>query len=125
MICFLIKYSILYYNSEIWHLHSLKVNLNQKLLSSSAKAIKACVKFNVNEISFNDLHKMYNRATPESFLLYKHAINLFELLNAKDPTQEWVALNFNPILTSRHTLFMATKSNQKRVVLNAQANRVL
>ena len=37
-------FSILYYNSEIWHLQSLKVNLKQKLLSSSARAIKTCVK---------------------------------------------------------------------------------
>ena len=35
-------YSILYYNSEIWHLQSLKQNLKQKLLSASAKAIKTC-----------------------------------------------------------------------------------
>ena len=38
-------YSILYYNSEIWHLASLKSNLKQKLLSTSAKAISTCVKY--------------------------------------------------------------------------------
>ena len=36
-------YSILYYNSEIWHLQSLKANLKQKLLSSSARGVKSCV----------------------------------------------------------------------------------
>ena len=38
-------YSILYYNSEIWHLQSLKSNLKQKLLSSFAKAIQVCTKY--------------------------------------------------------------------------------
>ena len=32
--------SILYYNSEIWHIPSLKTDLKQKLISISAKAIK-------------------------------------------------------------------------------------
>ena len=36
-------YSVLYYNSEIWHLQSLKTNLKQRLLSASSKAIKTCV----------------------------------------------------------------------------------
>ena len=33
-------FSTLYYNSEIWHLPSLKNNLRQKLLSVSARALK-------------------------------------------------------------------------------------
>ena len=36
-------YSILYNNSEIWHLSGLKINLKQKVLSVSAKAIKTCM----------------------------------------------------------------------------------
>ena len=39
-------YSIFYYNSEIWHLNSLKHNLKNKLLSASAKALKICIKYN-------------------------------------------------------------------------------
>ena len=66
-------YSILFYNSEIWHLPTLKHNLKQKLLSSSAKAIKVCVKYCTNEVSFDNLHAMYHRATPEKVLLYKLA----------------------------------------------------
>ena len=64
-------YSVLFYNSEIWHLQSLKSTLKQKLLSSSAKAIKACVKYCTNDISFLRIHEIYNRATPENYLQYK------------------------------------------------------
>ena len=35
-------YSILYYNSEIWNIPSLKAQLKQKLLSASASALKLC-----------------------------------------------------------------------------------
>ena len=117
-------YSVLYYNSEIWHLQSLKVNLKQKLLSSSARAIKICIKFCTNDVSFIQLHEMYNRAHPEKFLLYRHALLLYKLFNENSHTNEWVHLNFNQILTSRQSTFIATKNNRKRVGLNAIANRL-
>ena len=117
-------YSIFYYNSEIWHLQSLKSTLKQKLLSSSAKAIKACVKHCTREISFERIHEMYNRATPNRFLLYKHALCLFKMINSKPPNSlEWAALNFNQIFTSRQITFKSRHQNVKRVGLNALANR--
>ena len=116
-------FSTLYYNSEIWHLHSLKGTLKQKLLSTSAKAIKMCVKYCTNDVSFYELHKKFNRATPENYLLYKHALALFKLLTNENFTTEWVALNFNQILTSRQTLFMSLRANKRKVGLNALANR--
>ena len=53
-------FSILLYNSEIWHLSSLKSNLKQNLLSCSASAIKSCVKYCTPDVSYQDLHKIYN-----------------------------------------------------------------
>ena len=81
---FVQHYSISYYNSEIWHLPSLHVNLKQKLLSLSAKAIKMCSKSCTSDLSFVNLHARYNRATPEKLLLYKHALSLFKLFNSTD-----------------------------------------
>ena len=116
-------YSILFYNSEIWHLPSLKTNLKQKLLSCSAHAIKICVKYCTRDVSFLDLHTTFKRANPERFLLYKTALNLFKLMNSTSNTIEWVALNFNQILTSRQSNFITVKANRKKVGLNAFANR--
>ena len=116
-------YSILYYNSEIWHLSSLKRVLKRKLLSSSAKAIKICVKFDTSEISFIDIHKMYERATPNDFLLYKHALALYRLFWSSDLSMEFVALNFNSIVTTRQAHFVALSNNKRKVGLNALANR--
>ena len=117
-------FSTLYYNSEIWHIHSLKGPLKQKLLSTSAKAVKLCVKYCTNDVSFIDIHKMFNRATPEKFLLYKHALCLYKLMTTDNHTTEWAALNFNQILTSRQTFFMAIRAHKKKVGLNAFANRI-
>ena len=117
-------YSVLFYNSEIWHLPSLKSNLKQKLLSCSAKAIGVCVKYCTREISFINLHAMYQRATPENISLYKSAISLFKLYNSDEHTIEWVSLNCNQIITSRQTKFCIAKSNVKKVGMNALANRL-
>ena len=117
-------YSVLYYNSEIWHLQSLKTNLKQRLLSASSNAIKTCIKYCTNDESFVRIHEMCERALPNFFLLNRHALLLYKLMNSNSHTCEWVHLNFNQILTSRQTTFMATKSNRKRVGLNAFANRV-
>ena len=83
-------------------------------------------KFNLwkNDLSFIRIHEMYNRATPDKFLLYKHALTLYKIMNGTTHSLEWVLLNFNVILTSRQTTFMALKNNKMRVGLNAFANRV-
>ena len=103
---------------------SLKCNLKSKILSSSAKAIKMCVKYCTNNLSFIRIHEAYNRATPENFLIYKHAIMLHKLYNSNTYTNEWVQLNYNQILTSRQINFISSKSNRTRVGLNALANRL-
>ena len=83
-----------------------------------------CVKYCTNNLSFIRIHEAYNRATPENFLIYKHAIMLHKLYNSNTYTNEWVQLNYNQILTSRQINFISSKSNRTRVGLNALANRL-
>ena len=117
-------YSILYYNSEIWHLPTLKGILKQKLLSSSARAIKVCVKFNVNDVSFARIHEIYKRSTPENYLLYKQALALYKLFWSNDLSTEFIHLNFNSILTTRQVHYISMKDNKRKVGQNALANRL-
>ena len=49
---------------------------------------------------------------------------IYKLMNGKTNSHEWVCLNFNQILTSRQTSFMATRNHRKKVGLNTLANRV-
>ena len=67
-------YSVLFYNSEIWHIPSLKQNLKQKLLSMLASALKICMNYNDPMMSVDRLHEINKRATPEKMMLYKHAL---------------------------------------------------
>ena len=61
-------YSILYYNTEIWHMPTLKMTLKQKWLSASAKALRVSNKVMDYNQSFYSLHAMCKRATPEMFM---------------------------------------------------------
>ena len=66
-------------------------------------------------ISFERIHIMNNRATPEKFLMYKHALALYRIYNSNKPSLEWCALNFNQILTSKQTNFKFAKTNRLKV----------
>ena len=87
-------YSILYYNSEIWHLPSLKPTLKQKLLSASARALKVCNKYTDNNVSFEAIHDLCNRATPIKMQKYKLAICLYKLYNSEFNPIEFYLLNW-------------------------------
>ena len=57
-------YSILFYNSEVWHLPTLHQSLKNNLLSISAKAIKICAKSKDTwMLSFGSPHEMAGRLT--------------------------------------------------------------
>ena len=48
-----------------------------------------------NMISFENVHKMNNRAMPEAFMSYKLAIQLHKLFNACNPSLDWINHNFD------------------------------
>ena len=101
-------YSILFYNSEIWHLPTLDRNLRHSLFTASANALKICHHYSNELISYYNYHKMSDRATPEMMCNYKLALSLYKTMNNQFPETEWTHLNFNQILTSRQSMF-ATK----------------
>ena len=117
-------YSILYYNSDIWHLPSLKPALKQSLLSASAKALKTCVNKMDMNMSFENLHILCNRATPNQIMKYKLALSLFKLYNNEFNSLEFTLLNFNQVFTSRQLTFKILKSNRTKIGLNSLANRL-
>ena len=53
-------YSVLYFNSEVWHLNTLHHSLKNQLLSHSPKAIKICTRSSdVWMLSFENLHELH------------------------------------------------------------------
>jgi hypothetical protein len=117
-------FSILYYNSEIWHLPTLSPDLKQMLLSASANALKL-TQNNPNYMqSFVDIHKSCKRALPEQMILYKHAILLYKLYNENLPETDWLALNFQQTTTTRQAVFFILKNNNFKIGNNILTNRL-
>ena len=117
-------YSILFYNSEVWHIPHLKPPLKQLLLSASANTLKLSQRSPNRYESFIDIHKSCERATPNQMMNYKHAILLHKLYNNNQPSADWVDLNIQQILTSRQTEFNILKSNNFLVGNNLLATRL-
>ena len=57
-------FSILYYNSEIWHIPTNTNNSKKQLMSATALPLKSCLKYYDHNVSFKTLHTTLKRATP-------------------------------------------------------------
>ena len=86
-------YSVLYFNSEIWHIPSLSYQLKKYLMSASANPLKICTKY-VENTSFLTLHAINKRATPDNMIKYKTALQLHKLYNSTTSSYEWQRLFF-------------------------------
>ena len=87
-------FALLYYNSEIWHLPTLKTSLKQSLLSASAKALKICCCNYEYNLSFINLHKSCLRATLDEMMHYKLALCLFKLYNTEFNELDLTSIKF-------------------------------
>ena len=117
-------YSILMYNSEIWYSTNLKESDKHNLFVASAKALKMCLHYPKDNISYIEMHKSTKRATPEMYNVYKCAIQLFKLFNETNQTDEWCHLNLNIINTSRQKFFEIKLTNRTRIGLNSTCNKL-
>ena len=116
-------FSILYYNSEIWHVHCLKLYDKKLLLTASARALKLATHYRDPLISYKNLHVNTKRATPDMYCDYKLSLLLYKTFNLCQPESEWTELNFCQTLMSRQSCFHVNKSNRLKVGLNCLCNR--
>ena len=74
-------------------------------------------------MSYAELHYIIKRATPAQICDYKHAIQLYKLINQELPKSDWVDLNFQQIFHNRIDTFNFVKTNKYKVGLNQLCNR--
>ena len=108
----------------MWHIPTLKPELKQIILSTSACALKISQRNPNFYESFIDIHKACKRAHPNQYIVYKHSILLHKMYNSYCPYMDWIELNFNQTLTSRQTLFNTVKSNHFQVGSNLLTSRL-
>ena len=65
---------------------------------------------------------MAGRATPEKMMSYKLALQLYRTFNDRTPTQDWLNINFNVVLSSRQTSFSINKTCRLKIGMNIISN---
>ena len=98
-------FSILYYNSEIWHLPQISPAIKQKLLSASAAPLKLTTTNYHQMISYNLLHYLNKRATPDQMTKYKHALLLHKTYNDESMSKNWTNLFLTNNSIQENSLF--------------------
>lgn len=114
-------FSKLYYSAPVWLLPSLKATLKQKLLSASARALKLVCP---EEENFVRRHAKMNRATPEMWMRYCHAVNLKQIMDSQYPPLEWSSICTNIMNSERNDNLLFTSSNRLKVGINCFSNRL-
>ena len=118
-------YSNLYYNSEIWLLPTLSPQSKQKLLAASAAPLKMTTPNYNRLISYNRLHYLNKRATPNEITVYKHALLLHKTYNNLTMSIDWTNLFFNQHFNARYNLVKFFNTSKYKIGNNILANRFL
>ena len=116
-------YSVLYYNSEIWHLPTLSPLLKQKLLSASANALKLSLSKIPQNTSFESIHRLAKRATPTQMSDYKLALQLHKLYNSTNMSDDWISLNTQQNFNERNGKFQIVNVSNYKVGRNLLCNK--
>ena len=77
-----------------------------------------------DNISYEDIHQMAGRATPDQLMHYKLSLQLQKTINHRIPTTDWLNLNINIRISSRKTKFITRKTNRLKVGMNCLSNRL-
>ena len=117
-------YSVMYYNAEIWLLPNLSPNIKKQLLSASAAPLKM-FGYGLNQlVSYERLHKMCGRATPDQVTKYKIALMLHKCHDDQNQGSDWLSINFNQNFNARQQHIYFFKTNRYKIGNNLLSNRL-
>ena len=101
----------------------MKSDLRHHLLSALASALKICTPTYPDRLSYIDLNRINNRATPTEFSNNKHALLLHELTHTEIPQSDWIDLDLLQTFNSRSSTLNFFKCNRFKIGENLLCNR--
>ena len=116
-------YQRLYYGSNVWLSESLSANCKQKLLSASSNCLRVCSKSFNRDISFIELHKKHQRATPMQWNKYVTACTLHDIYNLQTPSNIFISTINNILNENRNDLVHFTSTNNLKIGKSTIDNR--
>ena len=103
---------------------TLNIHLRKKLLSASANAIKMCLTNLPPNTSYESIHRLAKRGTPNQMCTYKHALQLFKLYNSTVMSEDWMSLNFQQNFNRRNNKIQIFNVSNYKVGENLLTNRL-
>ena len=97
----------------------------QRLLAASSSALKMINRNYDNMISFNQLHYLNKRATPLTFMAYKHSLLLFKIYNNKLYSADWLAMHFQQTFNARAQTVSVVDTSKLKIGRNIAINRLI
>ena len=118
-------YSILYYNAVIWLTPQISCVMKQSLLSISANALRSCMLFRCNEISFERIHLLCEKRTPKQITSYQIALKLHKLMSDIDVVSFEQCTVLDGIVCSGRQLTIETyRNNRYKIGMNTTLNKL-
>jgi len=120
-------FSKMYYAAETWLSPNMPVKLQKRLMSLSAKILKTVSGIKCDQtdgVSYLELHKKLNRATPLMMATYFQATCLHRVLTNEVPQPIYLDLLVNHIDQRRHYKPAFSKTNKTRIGENVFRNRI-
>jgi len=120
-------YSKMYYASEVWLSTNLTIQSQKLLMSMSSKILKTISGIKCNQedgISYVDLHRKLNRATPLMMSSYIQLTCLHRILTTSTPNNVFLDLIAHHYDATRHYKPTFIKDNRSRAGMNVFRNRI-
>ena len=97
--------------------------MKQSLLSVSANALRSCLSLSF-DISFENVHRISNKCTPNQIMLYQSSLKLHKMLNDPIMTTEILHIIEQSVFTGRQITFEILSLNNNTIGMNTQANKL-
>ena len=96
--------------------------MKQSLLSVSANALRSCLNLSF-DVSFENVHKLSKKCTPNQIMLYQSSLKLHKMLNDPIVTTETLHIIEQSVFTGRQITFEIVRQNNNKIGMNTQANK--
>jgi len=118
-------FSKLYYGAPVWLSSNLSKNLLQDLLRASTNTIKSCFRSgDWNQLSFNDIHEIANKATPKMYSEFAQANTIKNIIDSHRPTLLWVKMQNNSREVPRDLRIYFGNESKSPMGRHSFANRI-
>jgi hypothetical protein len=117
-------YSKLFYGAPIWLNDTLSKKLWRLLKSVSAYIIKSALGLFDWWVSFDDLHEIAGRGTPQKMSLYFTATSLYDILNTGIPNTVARDINAKIRHLERNDKYYVANASNTKFGLNSFSNRI-